>query len=1179
MNVSDTGAKAIKKNYNASIATLSSAGELRANETYLFTYDGTYWTLITSDYNSTYYYTSIYCTTAAATAAKVGTISGAHELTAGKYFQVWIQYTNTAKSALTLNISGQGAKPIYINGQPSSASNYVLSRGAYIVYYDGTNYYFRTDDKLTANITGDAGTVNGHTVLSDVPAGAKFTDENTTYTFTGGTNKFTVTGSDGSNNDITVTPSIANNITGAGTADKLAKFTGTNTIGNIDLGTGLSLTSNTLAVDLSSISEYTPKEWEYSFFTDIDYNYGQTLPIVKLYYTTQAQIDEGAEPNLITQFGSTGPLTLDYDEDANMIMFNSNITVTSTSVSDGTNTFNKYVHPTSAGNKHIPSGGSTGQYLKYSSSGTAAWATIAASDISGIDGYKTVQTAVTSPTVPTSGTTTATSFIDTISQNTNGVITATKKSLPTASTSVAGIIKIGTSVTTAAAGNHTHTISLSEDTGTSAITLALAGKYKLTAGGNSVIFTMPTVQASSTPIADTIAKYDNNAYLNSTTPSANDNSTKVATTAYVDTAIPLIVNIDSDINTGTFSCDKTYTEVLTALDNNRSIIAISPMQQKTQDISESGPDSIGIQFTTITSDGWVTIELYQLDTNNTVTKSYYSFKANQDISGKADKSATVSTVTWDSTNKKLTKTINGSTTDVVTAATLKTDLGLSSAMLFMGSLGTGGTITSLPAAAAANRGYTYKVITDGTYASTIAKVGDVFVSNGSEWVLIPSGDEPKGTVTSITIKGTSPISVSNSTAITTDGTRTISLANAYGDTQNPYGTKTANYVLAGPASGSAAAPSFRALVAADIPNLAWSKITSGTPTTLAGYGITDAKIANGVITLGSNTITPLTAHQDISGKADKSATVSTLTWDTTNKKITKTINGTASDVVQFVAGDNVTLTAATGKLTIASTDTHVTAVGNHYTPSDGDAMTTTNGTAANYALNTEYTVLTGVTLTTDAAGHVTGISTTRQKIKDTNTTYTLADLGGVSSVSASGTAPLTLTATPSDTTVSITGSISNATTTTKGVMKVGTGLSVSSGTVSVKYGKAAGTALQGNVNILILNDSYKGADEAMFYAPTTTGTSGQYLKSSGSGAPTWATFSASTVGLGNVTNHAQVTAIGWDSTNKAITQTVSGSTTTTKVTQANLQSAIFVISDTTPSDTSVIWLKPVTSGA
>lgn len=44
-------------------------------------------------------------------------------------------------------------------------------------------------------------------------------------------------------------------------------------------------------------------------------------------------------------------------------------------------------------------------------------------------------------------------------------------------------------------------------------------------------------------------------------------------------------------------------------------------------------------------------------------------------------------------------------------------------------------------------------------------------------------------------------------------------------------------------------------------------------TTLAGYGITDAKIASGVITLGTNSITPLTSHQDISGKADRATTL------------------------------------------------------------------------------------------------------------------------------------------------------------------------------------------------------------------------------------------------------------------------------------------------------------------
>ena len=44
----------------------------------------------------------------------------------------------------------------------------------------------------------------------------------------------------------------------------------------------------------------------------------------------------------------------------------------------------------------------------------------------------------------------------------------------------------------AATSGHTHTITLATDSGTSSITLAHGSKYKLTAGGSSVIFTMPT---------------------------------------------------------------------------------------------------------------------------------------------------------------------------------------------------------------------------------------------------------------------------------------------------------------------------------------------------------------------------------------------------------------------------------------------------------------------------------------------------------------------------------------------------------------------------------------------------------------------------------------------------------------------------------------------------------------
>lgn len=63
-------------------------------------------------------------------------------------------------------------------------------------------------------------------------------------------------------------------------------------------------------------------------------------------------------------------------------------------------------------------------------------------------------------------------------------------------------------------------------------------------------------------------------------------------------------------------------------------------------------------------------------------------------------------------------------------------------MSYQGTLGVGGEITELPAPSEANRGYTYKVVTDGTYQSIAAKVGDTFISYATRWDLVPSGDEP-----------------------------------------------------------------------------------------------------------------------------------------------------------------------------------------------------------------------------------------------------------------------------------------------------------------------------------------------------------------------------------------------------------------------------------------------------
>lgn len=96
---------------------------------------------------------------------------------------------------------------------------------------------------------------------------------------------------------------------------------------------------------------------------------------------------------------------------------------------------------------------------------------------------------------------------------------------------------------------------------------------------------------------------------------------------------------------------------------------------------------------------------------------------------------------------------------------LKLD-GLVDTMQFKGTLGAvaeNPTITSLPTAAASNKGYTYKVVTAGTYAEMAAKVGDLFISNGSEWNLVPSGDESEDTWRAITVNGSSFLSNAIST--------------------------------------------------------------------------------------------------------------------------------------------------------------------------------------------------------------------------------------------------------------------------------------------------------------------------------------------------------------------------------------------------------------------------------
>ena len=87
-----------------------------------------------------------------------------------------------------------------------------------------------------------------------------------------------------------------------------------------------------------------------------------------------------------------------------------------------------------------------------------------------------------------------------------------------------------------------------------------------------------------------------------------------------------------------------------------------------------------------------------------------------------------------------TNTTQIATTAFVTNA-VNSVLGANDAMLFKGTLGTGGTVTALPATHSV--GWTYKVITAGTYAGITCEVGDMIIcvadgtsANNAHWTVV-----------------------------------------------------------------------------------------------------------------------------------------------------------------------------------------------------------------------------------------------------------------------------------------------------------------------------------------------------------------------------------------------------------------------------------------------------------
>lgn len=186
--------------------------------------------------------------------------------------------------------------------------------------------------------------------------------------------------------------------------------------------------------------------------------------------------------------------------------------------------------------------------------------------------------------------------------------------------------------------------------------------------------------------------------------------------------------------------------------------------------------------------------------------------------------------------------------------------------------GSANTLTNIPNSSLVNSTIALTLGTSGTDANvsgTPASLGGTLTLNiptasstsrgllsAADWIAFNS--KGTGTVTSVGLSLPSIFTVTG-TPVTSSGTLTASLV-----------SQSANTFFAGP-SGAAGTPSFRALVANDIPGLDWSKITSGKPTTLAGYGITDGFIQDGnsfgtSATLGTNDNHPVIIETNNSEK-------------------------------------------------------------------------------------------------------------------------------------------------------------------------------------------------------------------------------------------------------------------------------------------------------------------------
>lgn len=345
-----------------------------------------------------------------------------------------------------------------------------------------------------------------------------------------------------------------------------------------------------------------------------------------------------------------------------------------------------------------------------------------------------------------------------------------------------------------------------------------------------------------------------------------------------------------------------------------------------------------------------------------------------------------------------------------------------------------------------------------------------------------------GIVTSVS--GTAPIASSGGT------TPIISLNANYGDTQNPYASKTANYFLAAP-NGIAGVPTFRAIVAADIPTL--NQNTTGTSAAIAGGSANQILYQTGANTTsfitaptvtntylqwngtsfvwssagtGSVTSVSVVSANGLAGTVATATTTPAITLSTTVTGVLKG-NGTAisaavsgTDYAPATSGTSILKGNGTGGFSnaTAGTDYAPATSGSSilYGNGAGGFSNVTVGSGLSFAGGTLTASGTGGTVTSvNGSGGTTGLTLTGGPI----TTSGTLTLGGTLAVANGGTGSSTLTG-AGIVTLTDTQTISGAKTFTSLANSfVGTKYSTSNGTSSNAYfGEDTSYALVGGVN-------------------------------------------------------------------------------------------------------------------